>query len=243
MPHQCTNCGRVFPDGSKEMLSGCPDCGGHKFQFRPSSTVDDDGGDDVDGVGDAAGTDAGAASDDPDRGSPSTSPTPSESQSPSERSQSDESPTAATDRGSTDAGPGASAGKPGPGETPPGSTGGASPGSTDAESGDGGGDREDRAQRDARSEVVGPDELPDHVTREPPDAEGTVIEPDDEERPDIDELRQELNDQFESIRIVSPGTYELNLMELYDRDEYIISLQEDGRYVIEVPDSWRDAGE
>jgi predicted nucleic acid-binding Zn-ribbon protein len=37
---------------------------------------------------------------------------------------------------------------------------------------------------------------------------------------------------------VSPGQYELNLMELYDREEYIISLREDGRYVIEVPDSW-----
>ena len=34
--------------------------------------------------------------------------------------------------------------------------------------------------------------------------------------------------------------YELNLMELYNRDEYIISLQEDGRYVIDVPDSWRE---
>jgi hypothetical protein len=29
-------------------------------------------------------------------------------------------------------------------------------------------------------------------------------------------------------------------MELYDREEYIISLREDGRYVIEVPDTWRD---
>jgi predicted nucleic acid-binding Zn-ribbon protein len=37
---------------------------------------------------------------------------------------------------------------------------------------------------------------------------------------------------------VSPGKYELNLMELYDRQEYIISLQEDGRYVIEMPDAW-----
>jgi len=35
MPHQCTDCGRAFADGSKEMLSGCPDCGGNKFQFRP----------------------------------------------------------------------------------------------------------------------------------------------------------------------------------------------------------------
>jgi hypothetical protein len=61
----------------------------------------------------------------------------------------------------------------------------------------------------------------------------------DEDRPSIDQLRQELNDQFESIRIVSPGKYELNLMELYNREEYVISLQEDGRYVIEVPESWR----
>lgn len=36
MPHQCTTCGRTFPDGSKEMLSGCPDCGGNKFQFKPA---------------------------------------------------------------------------------------------------------------------------------------------------------------------------------------------------------------
>src|SRR6056297_872855 len=50
MPHQCTNCGRTFPDGSKEMLSGCPDCGGNKFQFEPS--------------GGSSGTTGGAA--DPD---------------------------------------------------------------------------------------------------------------------------------------------------------------------------------
>ncbi|MFW6449155.1 MAG: OapC/ArvC family zinc-ribbon domain-containing protein, partial [Halobacteriota archaeon] len=54
------------------------------------------------------------------------------------------------------------------------------------------------------------------------------------------ELREELDDQFESIKIVEPGQYELNLMELYDRETYIISLQEDGRYVIEVPEAWRE---
>jgi hypothetical protein len=64
--------------------------------------------------------------------------------------------------------------------------------------------------------------------------------PQDDDRPGLDELREELNSQFESIKIVNPGQYELNLMELYDRQEYIISLQEDGRYVIEVPDSWGD---
>ena len=59
------------------------------------------------------------------------------------------------------------------------------------------------------------------------------------EKEEVDELREELNQQFESIKILNPGQYELNLMELYDREEYIISLQEDGRYVIEVPESWR----
>ncbi|MFC6737407.1 Zn-ribbon containing protein, partial [Halolamina salina] len=55
---------------------------------------------------------------------------------------------------------------------------------------------------------------------------------------DLGALREELNDQFESIKITAPGQYELNLMELYDRKEYIISLQEDGRYVIEMADDY-----
>ena len=67
---------------------------------------------------------------------------------------------------------------------------------------------------------------------DPPDPEASD--------PNLDALRQKLNDQFESIRIVSPGQYELNLMELYDREEYIISLREDGRYVIEMPEGWDD---
>jgi hypothetical protein len=81
-----------------------------------------------------------------------------------------------------------------------------------------------------------------------PDSQPAGTEPAAESSPEaaedgssLDQLRKELNDQFESIRIVSPGQYELNLMELYDRDEYIISLREDGRYVIEVPDGWGDS--
>jgi hypothetical protein len=52
----------------------------------------------------------------------------------------------------------------------------------------------------------------------------------------IEQLHHELSSQFESIRILEPGQYELNLMELYTRDECIIAIQEDGRYVIQVPD-------
>ncbi len=135
---------------------------------------------------------------------------------------------------------------------------------------------EDSAQASARSDVVSPDELPsarvqsDGVpsdtdsdsepasapetepadtntnsnsspTQTPPSHGRVVSEPnEDAPQPSLEELREELNDQFESIKVVNPGQYELNLMELYDREEHIVSLQEDGRYVINVPDSWRE---
>jgi len=95
-------------------------------------------------------------------------------------------------------------------------------------------------KRALRSDVVSPDELDqasqDIDAESDPDAHSD--DSSEAPRPDIGDLRDELNEQFESIRIVSPGKYELNLMELYDRQEYIISLQEDGRYVIEMPDAW-----
>ncbi|WP_394337444.1 Zn-ribbon containing protein [Haladaptatus sp. R4] len=95
---------------------------------------------------------------------------------------------------------------------------------------------EDRAQASARSEIVPEDELPE---RPGSDGTGTVIKPpEDDDQPSLDELREELNSQFESIKVVEPGQYELNLMELYERDEYIIAMRENGRYVIQVPDSW-----
>jgi Zn-ribbon containing protein len=215
MPHQCIECGRTFSDGSKEMLSGCPECGGNKFQFRPGGTSE-----------------------------PSTDPTPptenssvglsasSEASAPSEAASSTDTldPTDTTespaDRSDTSDPTGSSRDTPS-GRDATDDTESAS----DRAAGDAG---EDTAQASARSDVVTPDEL-DRASREvEPSDQDDATEP----RPDIDELRDELNEQFESIRIVSPGTYELNLMELYDRQEYIISLQEDGRYVIEMPDAW-----
>jgi len=55
-----------------------------------------------------------------------------------------------------------------------------------------------------------------------------------------DEARRELMDQFETIRIVEPGSYELNLMNLYEEDEKIIALQEDGRYQVSLPSAFED---
>jgi hypothetical protein len=103
----------------------------------------------------------------------------------------------------------------------------------------------DDAGGDASSERVEPSERADRPpsseaadVKDRPSAGDVASEPDDDS-PNLDELREELNSQFESIKVLDPGKYELNLMELYDREEYIISLQEDGRYVIEVPESWR----
>lgn len=256
MPHQCTTCGRTFPDGSKEMLSGCPDCGGNKFQFTPkrpqSSTQREEGrqrtsgqsmttDDDSTATGDSAiPTDESASSE----GSP-----PGESSSfgawpDSARRPADRSDASLTESDRVESGTHGRRQESGTDFT------GDSTGADTSVSAE----EENAAQASARSDVVTRDELPAH-TRDgqhedplegtaheaPPEThEGRVVSEPDEERPSLDELREELNDQFESIKIVRPGQYELNLMELYDREEYIVSLQEDGRYVIDVPDSWRD---
>jgi len=33
MPHQCLKCGRIFEEGSSQLLRGCPDCGGNRFFY------------------------------------------------------------------------------------------------------------------------------------------------------------------------------------------------------------------
>ncbi|NIB98278.1 Zn-ribbon containing protein [Halobacterium sp. R2-5] len=297
MPHQCTNCGHVFEDGSKEMLSGCPDCGGNKFQYHPGEVAEEEPpdaespeppeaeggsvagavgraankvrdavtsdpdpaarttGDDADASSsaDAVGSSAADASETADAADTASSPTADaipeassgastgdagtddevdpaapetearESVSEADASASD---TSSPDPAASDA---SASSAPETGGEPEGSDPNDAGIDATAEVSD-----EDAAQADARSSVVDKDSLPDAPS------EGRVVkEPDDsEDRPDLDDLRQELNDQFESIRIVAPGQYELNLMELYDRQEYIIALQEDGQYVIEVPDAW-----
>jgi predicted nucleic acid-binding Zn-ribbon protein len=268
MPHQCTNCGHVFADGSKEMLSGCPDCGGNKFQYHPGDVPEEEppadaeapeaeGGSVTGAVGRAAnkvrdavtsdpqppagrtGDDAqsgdvapdavtadssGVDLDDPQPAGPETGGDQARAdQSESTQTEADANASTtdtAADESATDAA-----------DTSPADS---EQSHSDPEVNAGMADSEDTAQASARSDVVDPDSLPDA-----PEDGRVVKEPDDpEDRPDLEDLRSELNDQFESIRIVAPGQYELNLMELYDRQEYIIALQEDGQYVIEVPDAW-----
>ena len=270
MPHECTNCGRVFVDGSKQMLSGCPDCGGNKFQFKPAAATETPESESTVNTPDTTpdGTtrpddskrdlapesrewpDHGYGADESDATDPAAAepgnPTSDATVTPSTRTDGVSTPT-------TDSGDTATPGDPGDTATP------GDPGDAAATGPDAGAapddSTEDPAQASARSDIVSPDEIasgaPETDRTEPtgpsagradgdgpPDADGRVIEPTSDDRPDLADLREELNEQFESIRIVAPGKYELNLMELYDRTEYIISLQEDGRYVIEVPDTW-----
>jgi len=226
MPHQCTDCGRGFDDGSKEMLSGCPNCGGNKFQYQPegadiSETPDAEppeppGPDST--VARTVGKTAASVRD-------FVSGSAADGDHSAEQSRLDTDPSAEPQRSDP--------------SHPPDSP-STEPDRTSA--------TEDSAQASARGDIVEPDELPSDV---PSDSEsehqfqpvGTdpdpPAEPDQEDRPDLEELRAELNDQFESIKVLEPGQYELNLMELYDREEYIIALQEDGHYSIQVPETIR----
>ena len=271
MPHQCTNCGRTFADGSKEMLSGCPDCGGNKFQFEPAGHSS---GAESDSAPETEASSPGAAdADSAGRGSSGASANAAAARE-SSRSSAEGSGVAGrvnraretvrdwvgTDRSTDEQSARASDERPGR-STEERTSADAAGSGTAGDASNASAERPDRtsaatpdqensAQANARSDVVSRDELPDdppEPSREPAAGEGArvVDEPDDadEDRPDLSELREELNNQFESIKIVRPGQYELNLMELYDRDEYIISLKEDGRYVIEVPETWRSPDE
>lgn len=225
MPHQCTNCSLTFEDGSKQMLGGCPECGGNKFQFLPKGKASGSA-DDTGGPPDLASSPPTATSSAPSSSDASTpasaSSTASSSTSPSSTSSTAPPDTMAASDSPADENADDIIEAPAePIEAVPGG--------------------EDRAQASARRDVVSEDELP--VAESNGASEGCETKEAqslEDERPGLAQLRQELNDQFESIKILRPGEYELNLMELYDRQEYIIALEEDGRYVIDVPDTWRD---
>lgn len=103
------------------------------------------------------------------------------------------------------------------------------------------GETERQAEHPSRS--GGPDQPPashSDCADQPSESSSDSAPDPSESRPDLSELRAELNDQFESIRVLEPGQYELNLMELFDREEYIVALQEDGKYTIQVPERWSE---
>ena len=122
---------------------------------------------------------------------------------------------------------------------------------TVAETQTGSGDDRDIVEADSEYERAFGGSLDDGAQEsdDPPDntepTEGLTDIPSDDAAPGFrraraDEARDELMDQFETIRIVEPGSYELNLMNLYEEDEKIIALQEDGRYQVSLPSALDD---
>ncbi|EMA42694.1 OapC/ArvC family zinc-ribbon domain-containing protein [Halococcus saccharolyticus] len=212
MPHQCTECGHVFPDGSKEMLSGCPDCGGNKFQFRPASDARD------------TRTDS----------DPSTESEPSSESEPSTETE----PTAHDTSETASSSPDPSGSEPAPTEPEKSAANAGSPSTEDTAT-----SASTPETSDGTDAGPAADSSPDH-DGSPPETMGDnedhseQTDPTETDDSEMATLRRELNDQFESIKILEPGQYELNLMELYNREERIIALQEDGQYVIDVPDTW-----
>jgi predicted nucleic acid-binding Zn-ribbon protein len=54
--------------------------------------------------------------------------------------------------------------------------------------------------------------------------------------PEMEKTAEAASDmEVESIRILEKGSYELNLKSLLDREEIIMSVKEDGRYLVHLP--------
>ena len=42
MPHQCLKCGKIFEEGSSQLLKGCTECGGNRFFFTKEPLDEDE---------------------------------------------------------------------------------------------------------------------------------------------------------------------------------------------------------
>ena len=51
----------------------------------------------------------------------------------------------------------------------------------------------------------------------------------------VEKKIDEVGDRVESVRILSPGSYELNLDSIMKRDEIVMALKEDGTYIVHFP--------
>ncbi len=65
-------------------------------------------------------------------------------------------------------------------------------------------------------------------------ASDNAIEPVKEEKQQ-EARSKEIGNRVESVRILAPGTYELNLESLLERDEIVMALKEDGTYIVHLP--------
>lgn len=93
---------------------------------------------------------------------------------------------------------------------------------------------EDKSQQEARTKFVDSENLPS-----PSIVEGLQHKNEDkiESQPiqtvtDISLIQEQLNKQYEGIKVVRNGKYKINLTELYRGNDYIIEIGDDGAYTV-----------
>lgn len=256
MPHECVDCGEVCEDGSSDVFEGCPSCGGTKFFYvreiqgdeAPTSdgpsTVEEDAEPASNGGGESGQSTLEEIAEKP--AASDTTEDPAEGYDAVEieadgAEHSSQQRARAVTVGDDDV----------EGAWPDGPGAGAGDGDADGETGE-----EEILEADGEYErAFGGKVQPGGADEDIVDAEAAdVQEADGEaaagagdgadtitrdgktyERVEGGEAKQQLAAEFETIKIVEPGSYELNLMNLYDRDEKIIALEEDGRYQVSLP--------
>lgn len=100
------------------------------------------------------------------------------------------------------------------------------------------------AQNEARKSVATAEEIEGARGTEEQDDEITDSDVPNQEvkvNKDPEQLKDELNSQFEGIRILEQGKYQINLMQLYKNNTQVISIQEDGKYIINVSEAYESA--
>jgi predicted nucleic acid-binding Zn-ribbon protein len=85
-------------------------------------------------------------------------------------------------------------------------------------------------------------EISTNTTQISPEASNFIREIDEllgikDETPELkpETETKEVGNRIESIRILSPGQYELNLESLLERKEIVMALKEDGTYIVNLP--------
>ncbi|WP_135613046.1 Zn-ribbon domain-containing protein [Methanococcoides sp. AM1] len=53
------------------------------------------------------------------------------------------------------------------------------------------------------------------------------------------EVVEEEGERVESVRILGPGSYELNLNSLLERDEIVMAIKQDGTYAVDLSSAFR----
>jgi predicted nucleic acid-binding Zn-ribbon protein len=238
MPHECVECGEVFDDGADEVFDGCPDCGATKFFYVKEVPEDEPEKD---------GPDAPPAEEPEPASAPAESTAQTrarnETHNPEEETEEDEKADpwsedvdeVSTKTDATTAETTTTTETPTSHETtettPTQDTKTTDDDIVEAESEyeKSFGGKLDDTNGETTSDEAKPE--PDQLTT----SGGTKFR-----RARPEEARRRLMEQFETIRIVEPGSYELNLMNLYEEDEKIIALQEDGRYQVSLPSTIDD---